>query len=171
MSVTAFPPIEYMTVSVVADHCRVSFEGTILNFHYLALFDTSSMQSCTFPLILFAVHAGFRTLIATFFSFASHFMRTPFLFYLSPHWWVSDPPRGATQSSSRYRDEHVRALWFADRQAQENLARLTLNWGPDPGHRRLALAYLRLRRLLEVADRKEHTTLSFIASFAEVRSR
>lgn len=72
---------------------------------------------------------------------------------------------------NRYRDEHVRALWFADRQAQINCARLTLDWGPSPGQKRLALAYLRLRRLLEVADRKEHTTISFIANFSEVRAR
>lgn len=72
---------------------------------------------------------------------------------------------------SRYRDEHVRALWFADRQAMTNCARLTLDWGPDPGQKRLAVSYLRLRRLLDVSDRKEHTNLSFISNFSEVRAR
>ncbi|CAN0232019.1 unnamed protein product, partial [Scytosiphon promiscuus] len=71
----------------------------------------------------------------------------------------------------RYRDEHVRALWFADRQAMTNCARLTLDWGPDPGQKRLAVSYLRLRRLLDVSDRKEHTNLSFISNFSEVRAR
>lgn len=71
----------------------------------------------------------------------------------------------------RYRDEHVRALWFADRQAMTNCSRLVLDWGPDPGQKRLAVAYLRLRRLLDVSDRKEHTNLSFISNFSEVRAR
>lgn len=71
----------------------------------------------------------------------------------------------------RYRDEHVRALWFADRQAMTNCARLSLDWGPDPGQKRLAVSYLRLRRLLDVSDRKEHTNLSFISNFSEVRAR
>ncbi|CAN0447913.1 unnamed protein product, partial [Hapterophycus canaliculatus] len=70
----------------------------------------------------------------------------------------------------RYRDEHVRALWFADRQAMTNRARLALDWGADPGQKRLAVSYLRLRRLLDVSDRKEHTNLSFISNFSEVRA-
>ncbi|CAN0239651.1 unnamed protein product, partial [Laminaria digitata] len=71
----------------------------------------------------------------------------------------------------RYRDEHVRSLWFAYGQATTNCARLSLDWGPDPGHKRLVVAYLRLRRLLDVSDRKEHTNLSFISNFGEVRAR
>ncbi|CAN0313296.1 unnamed protein product [Pylaiella littoralis] len=71
----------------------------------------------------------------------------------------------------RYRDEHVRALWFADRQAMGNLARLSLDWGADPGQKLLADSYLRLSRLIEFSDRKEHTDLSFVFDFSEVRQR
>ncbi|CAN0268263.1 unnamed protein product, partial [Discosporangium mesarthrocarpum] len=62
----------------------------------------------------------------------------------------------------RYRDEHVRALWFADRQAQETAAKLTLSWGPDQNQRSLALAYSQLRRLIDLSDRKEHTYLRYV---------
>lgn len=83
----------------------------------------------------------------------------------------SGPPFSRLLLLRRYRDEHVRALWYADRQAMTNCARLTLDWGPDPGHKRLVVAYLRLRRLLDVSDKKEHTNLSFISNFGEVRER
>lgn len=62
-------------------------------------------------------------------------------------------------------------MWYADRQAMTNRARLSMDWGPDPGQKELCVSYLRLRRLLDVSDRKEHTNLSFISNFSEVRGR